>query len=213
MINLAASIVCYLAGMFIGNLGSQKEDERYTEELKKRGFLIFEALFMMSFLFILNIFQNRNPGSDIFNICYLSIVAGLLSVSAYIDLKIQELPDFNTVVFLTITILLMIIHKDDINITSQLLIVVISMVIYYIMSYFGGLGFGDVKLLLPMMISLNLLEVLNFWLYTLICALVYVIPLAVYKKINKQNIKGIKFAFGPYIIIGFILFNIFGGLI
>ena len=213
MINLAASIVCYLAGMFIGNLGSQKEDERYTEELKKRGFLIFEALFMMSFLFILNIFQNRNPGSDIFNICYLSIVAGLLSVSAYIDLKIQELPDFNTVAFLTITILLMIIHKDDINITSQLLIVVISMVIYYIMSYFGGLGFGDVKLLLPMMISLNLLEVLNFWLYTLICALVYVIPLAVYKKINKQNIKGIKFAFGPYIIIGFILFNIFGGLI
>lgn len=213
MINLAAGIVCYLAGMFIGNFGSQKEDERYMEELKGKGFLTFEILFMVTFLLMINIFQDKILIGDIFNICYLSIVAGLLSVSAYIDIKIQELPDFNTVVFLAITILLMFIHKEGINIFSQVLIVVISMAIYYVMSYFGGLGFGDVKLLLPIMISLDLLEVLNFWLYALMCALIYVIPLAIYKKVKKQNIKGIKFAFGPYIIIGFILFSIFGGLI
>lgn len=134
-----------------------------------------------------------------FNNPFLIIIYPLLISQSLIDFKKLELSNINSFIILLLGIIYSF-NYSNFNLKS---IIVIS--IFYIIIYilpFSNLGFGDVKLVIPLSIFLEFKYISIFIFYTLVFSLIIGI---IYKLIKKENI----FPMGPAISMSFILCFIF----
>ena len=206
-------------GRYLGEWFACIEEEEYKALFDdKKNCRIANIIFYAMCIFVF--FQLQPVGG--FSNYYLMFLSGILSISFFIDMKIQELPDLINATFLVMTIILFILYVPQHLLTAVILAIILT-IPYAVMGYFGGLGFGDVKLLFPisMLYALSSTttlyiadQFLEFWSYTLIATFIYLVPMVVYNIVKNKPVKGIKFAFGPFIIIGFFvlilgLFNLF----
>lgn len=195
----------------IGEELSSLEDSKYKEIIKAEKELegngprfkftvrdVFDAVIFICVLRVYDIYGQLD-----WFMYALFALSGLFSASILIDLKMQELPDSITSIFLIVAALYVI--GSPLDMQSALLRALIMEVIYSVLAFIGGLGFGDVKLLFPISMCLGYIEYLDFWMYTLIATFFYLIPAVILHKRKGLTLKGFKFAFGPFIIVGFFI--------
>lgn len=126
---------------------------------------------------------------------YILVLSPILISQCLIDLKKMELSDYNNFSILLISFLYSF-NLQSINWKSFIIVAIFYMILYLLP--FSNLGFGDVKLVIPLSLFLNVSYIPSFIFYTLLISLFLGI---VYKIIKKQNI----FPMGPAIIITFVL--------
>lgn len=178
---------------------AEKELEGNGVRLKLTSRDVFDTVIFICALRIYGVYGQLN-----WLMYVLFALSGLFSASILIDLKIQELPDSITSIFLIIVAALYVVGSP-LDMQSAVLRALIMEVVYSILASIGGLGFGDVKLLFPISMCFSYIECLDFWMYTLIATFIYLIPAVILHKRKGLTLKGFKFAFGPFIIVGFFI--------
>lgn len=126
---------------------------------------------------------------------FLIILFPLLVSQCLIDFYKLELSNINSLLILLIGILY------SFNFSSFQIKSIIAISLFYIILYilpFSNLGFGDVKLVIPLSMFLEFKYIPSFIFYTLIFSLIIGI---IYRLVRKENI----FPMGPAIIITFII--------
>lgn len=174
------------------------EDKRYTENLKSNSLL---CLFCMIITASFPIYYMCMNGVS-FKMLTLFIISIGLGWSCMIDFKLQELPDSVSKLFMIIAFCLFIVGENNQEKTYQAIsIAIVVGVMLILWKFVGGLGFGDIKLIVPIMLSLPVSSYLAFLCNSLIVAFIYAIGLLIFKKVGEDR----RFAFGPFLIGGFYL--------
>lgn len=189
----------------IGQCLAATEDKRYNDLLDSYEEHDVSAYISIIIAFIILMFVQ--PVESFMSYCIFMLL-GLLSVSVLTDYKMHELPDTISFVFFIIILTMLTVYLPN-TIWDSLLRAVILTIVYTVMSYIGGLGFGDVKLLFPISMVLTWSRLADFWLISIGCALIHLIPRVILSLVKRESLKGIKIAFGPYIIIGFFVTFLF----
>lgn len=141
----------------------------------------------------------------ILNICFSA-----LSVSFYIDAKLQELPDRITLLVLVCAVLLLLqphVLAEGIEAFASrfVLATVITLLAFVFSVKTENLGMGDVKLLFPVLLMIGTNKAIFYAYNVLIPAFI----ISILYLIIKRG-KDLKIAFGPFLIIGFVLtFSVF----
>lgn len=191
---LTSTVFWYLAVRL-----AKKEDENY--ELKKNEMMISLGISIISSLCINLI----NRDVVFISLFFMTGIISVLSVSLIIDFKLKELPDYLTLlsVFLSGMYLFVISLGVPSATIGQYLftvfgIVGVSVFITFLICYFfGGIGFGDVKLLIPVLLFIPPKYIMSYWVNTIILACLYSLFLYIKTKDKKLTIP-----FGPFIIFG-----------
>lgn len=140
----------------------------------------------------------------------LNVCFSVLAVSFYIDIKLQELPDRITLIVMLATILILlqptvIAYGWGVFSARFVLATVITGASFVFSIKTENLGMGDVKLLFPMLLLIGTSKIVVYLYNVLVPAFVVGIVVLLVKKD-----KNLKIAFGPFLILGFVLsFSIF----
>ena len=129
------------------------------------------------------------------------IIAMALGWSCVVDFKHQELPDTSTAIFLVLTLGKWFGYTGETQLTQLICLVGTLTVLILVWRFLGCLGFGDIKLIVPILLYLSPSLYLAYLGNTLITAFIYAICLIVFKKAAEDR----RFAFGPFLIYGFYL--------
>lgn len=178
---------------------AKKEDKKY--ELIKKEQIISFIISVLSCFFINLI----NRDVVFISLFFMTGIISILSVSIIIDFKHKELPDYLTLLsfFLSVMYLFVISLGVSLATTRQYLFILLGIVsicvlITFIICYFfGGIGFGDVKLLIPVLLFIPPRYIMSYWVNTIILACIYSLFLYMKTKDKKLTIP-----FGPFIIMG-----------
>lgn len=203
-------LMAFVYARDIGGLLASLEDPKYKKIVeadrernnRKVSFALEDVFELVLFVCALRVCDVY--GKVDWTIYGLFAMGGLFSISALIDLKIQELPDSITIAF-QLFVLVLYVVSAPLDMQAAVLRAIIMEAFYYVLAFIGGLGYGDVKLLFPISMCLSYIEYLDFWTYTLIATFIYLIPAAILHKRKGLTLKGFKFAFGPFIIVGFFI--------
>lgn len=206
---IAASLLSTMVSIYL----SQRESKQYSLNVREKALVYFLSLMFTSWVII-----SRWETNNLYAVVLLTICFSVLSVSFYIDVKLQELPDSVTAIVLLCVFALLaqpgIIALGWINFFYRILFASVVTFICFIFSVkTENLGMGDVKLLFPMLLLIGIdTNVLTggykfiYYLYNVLTPafIVSLIVLIVTKKKDKM------IAFGPFMILGFVLtFSIF----
>lgn len=190
-----------------------RESRQYVLNLHEMGLVFFLSIMFTVWLII----ANWNA-SNWYAVLILDICFSVLGVSFYIDLKLQELPDVVSIIVLACVVLLLVqpqvLAQGWQSFGNRFLMAATITAICFVFSIkTENLGMGDVKLLFPMLLMIGLdrsgslqgYKIIYYLYNVLIPAFVVSIGyLVIYKN------KNIKIAFGPYLILGFVLtFSVF----
>ena len=185
----------YGIGLFLGTFATFGEEKRYKSDVvNKKEYYIVSAI---AILVMLLISCGNEWGLNSF-IRFMS--GGVLVAPIVTDLAENDLPNSNTAIFAFLTALFL--FNNGYNF-SHLFIHIVILIFFFILCIRDSMGFGDFKLLVPITLIKSPTELIDYWLIVLVLALVVAIPIAVKTKKDKQSLKGIKMAYGPYIIIGY----------
>lgn len=190
---------------FIGISVAAKESKDYVLNTKETAIVFFIAIMFSVWLIIANWGVTLWIPIMILNICF-----SVLSVSFYIDAKLQELPDRITLIVLVCAVLLLLqphVLKEGVQLYSSrfVLATVVTLLSFVFSIKTENLGMGDVKLLFPILLMVGMSKAIVYTYNVLIPAFIVCL---VYLAIKRG--KNLKIAFGPFLIIGFVLtFSIF----
>lgn len=201
---IAASLISTFLSIYL----SKRESEQYSLNVREQILVYCLSLMFTSWVII-----SRWETSNLYAVILLTICFSVLSISFYIDAKLQELPDCVTAIVLLCVFALLaqpgIIALGWINFFYRILFASIVTFICFIFSIkTENLGMGDVKLLFPMLLLMGIdTSVLTggykfiYYLYNVLTPafVVGLIVLLITKK------KDMKIAFGPFMILGFVL--------
>lgn len=170
---------------------AKKEDERY--ELSKKEKIVSFAITIGGAIAI----NFRNPDVVFMTLFLMTGVISILSISLVIDFKLQELPDCLTILSLILSLVFLFVANFR-NPGLTVLVTIITAIVMGIISVvFAGIGFGDVKLIVPVLFFVPPIYIMNYALNTILIALLTAIILYI-----KTRDRKMKFAFGPFIILG-----------
>lgn len=164
-------------------------------------------------LFTSWVIYSRWGSTNLYALILFTICFSVLSVSFYIDIKLQELPDIVTILVLVCVFALLmqptILEQGLVNFLYRFLLAAGFTFLCFIFSVkTENLGMGDVKLLFPMLLLIGIDQnaltggyKIIYYLYNVLSPafVVSLITLMVYKKRDKM------IAFGPFMILGFVL--------
>lgn len=202
IIFLILSIMLQLSLVYI----SKKNNYKYTKKFKILALII--VTFITSYLFYFY-------KVDTLSIIYFLIFNIMIS-SSCIDFMYKELPDSYTLIIGLIGLIKLfllrnnnvycysILLKRNLNypeiyfISSILLFIIFSIILYFS----NGLGGGDVKLVTVIGLFIPYYFILQYLIISLFIASIYALYLLIVKKSNKKS----TLAFGPFLIIGAIIF-------
>ena len=177
-----------------------KEDEKYKFDKKEMiitGFIAAVGSILINLM---------NPNVTLITLFLMTGVIAVLSVSLMIDFKVQELPDCLTIVTWVLGIIFLLIVNTSNYLFTIGVAVAVALAMFLVCYFFGGIGFGDVKLIAPILFFVPPTYMLSYWLNTIISALIVAVVILIKTKDRK-----FRFAFGPYMIMG--LLSIFLHLI
>lgn len=169
----------------------KKEDERYTLSKQEK---LYTLIMTLAFGFAINIV---NHNVTLITLFLMTGVVAVLTPSFVIDLKMQELPDRATILALMLAIPFVWIVNGKTLLFTLGFTAIVALALFVICYFSGGIGFGDVKLIVPILFFVPQVYMINFWLNAFICASLVAVGLFI-----KTKDKNLKFAFGPYLIIG-----------
>lgn len=202
LIQYMFTFILIIASYFFFRYTLKNEDEMYLENFEAyKSFYFF--IFVLSLAYpVLNIIQN---GFSLENLLGVVLAVGL-GWSCIIDFRHQELPDTITFLSLLIAICLVTNTGEIDSLASQCsAISVIVTILFVICKTITGIGMGDIKLIIPLMLMIPVSSYLSFFCNSLLLGLIYAISLMIFKKVQEDR----HFAFGPFLIGGFYL-TLFG---
>lgn len=175
------------------------EDKRYDLS-KKMKVLNYISVIIINLLVAINLQMIIGP-----ILLLRCMMTSLLFTSLMIDFKLMELPDTLTFVSVIPAICLFDYNIKIESLWCTLSVMALSCVIMIALTVLGGLGFGDVKLILPILLTIPVSYALAYWLIAILVAAIVSIFLYLFRKVK-------KISFGPYLIIsmiGIYIMNIF----
>lgn len=188
LIILFYSFIQYIAIMMVS-----EEDERYAIKTKKDYFIVLSVgiIFLITSILGTDYTPLQLAGG---------MSAGVFACSLYTDARLKELPDFATALLLVISIIYLLIEPT--NALWRVLAAIITAIVVGTMALtIGGIGFGDAKLLLPIVLYLNTLpKGMGYITNVTLVAFIYAVLLII-----RGKSKNAKFAFGPFLIVGLYL--------
>lgn len=182
-----------------------KESKEYVLNTKETLIVFFIAIMFGVWLILGNWNVSNWTAIMILNACF-----AVLSVSFYIDAKLQELPDRITILVLVAAGLLLLqpeVLKEGIGAFSSRFVLasVVTAAAFVFSIKTENLGMGDVKLLFPILLLVGTNKIIFYTYNVLIPA--FIVSL-IYLAIKRG--KDLKIAFGPFLIVGFVLtFSVF----
>jgi len=168
-----------------------KEDDKYR--FNKKEMIITGAIAIGGSIGI----NVMNPNVTLITLFLMTGIISVLSVSLMVDFKVQELPDCLTVVAWVLGVLFLLLVNTSNYLITIGIAVAVALLMFLICYFFGGIGFGDVKLIAPILFFVPPSYMMSYWLNTVIAALVVALVILVKTKDRK-----FRFAFGPYMIMG-----------
>lgn len=180
----------------------KKEDAEYTKVVP------YKSLYLLCFLptILYSLVMTYKFGFALYSVLHMVIGVGL-AWSCITDLRIRELPDSVTLIFFIISLKMFFDQPMDTWLMKILTVVVTTVILYIIWKFVGGLGFGDIKLLIPILLSLSPSMYLGFFTNSIFIAFIYAIMILIKTKKDPEADK--TFAFGPFLIWGYYL-TLFG---
>ncbi len=173
---------------------TEKEDIRYKLTIKERNLSLLLATASSILIYLTN--QNVT-----FFVLFLMVgIISTLSVSFFIDMKLKELPDCATILSLLLAIPFFLISNTSNWVVTIAAVVAVFVLLFLVCLFFIGIGFGDVKMWVPIGLFLVPSAVLGYWVNVYAIAIVYCIYLLVKTKDRKH-----QFPFGPFMIAGLLL--------
>lgn len=178
----------------------------FNELQLNRGLLSDNILMMIisSLLYLIFMFS-----FSIVNNYFLFLIISMLISLFFIDIRMKEIPSFLTKQILTLgfmNIILNLILTKEITISYVFslfipLIVLGFMYIFIILITNGSIGGGDLHLISTISFFVTTENMMKLLIYPFYMACIYGLILMFLKK----DIKNYKFAFGPFIILSFII--------
>ena len=196
----SASLLSCVIGWFM----SSKEDERYKLNNREKVTTI-----IVSLICALGISLEQANTSSMILLIWPVLALGLLSTSLVIDFKLKELPD--TLTFSSIGLVipfmyfLYVPNKLDNLVPILITLAILEIFLFVLWKLTGKIGFGDLKLFIPVLLFLPYQWLANYWINTLLAAVIVSIV-----QLIKTKDRNLQIAFGPYIIIG--LISVYFGL-
>lgn len=202
--NLAIYLVASLFSCVTGWIMSEKEDKRYKLNNKEKVTTV-----VVSLICALGIYLEQGDNVSISLLIWPILALGLLSTSLIIDFKLKELPD--TLTFFSIGLAIPFVYflyspdRFDKIVPVLVTLGVLEIFLYILWKISGKIGFGDLKLFIPVLLFLPYQWLADYWINTLLAAVVVSII-----QLIKTKDRNLQIAFGPYIIIG--LISVYFGL-
>lgn len=167
-----------------------EEDKRYKLTTKKDYLIVWliGILFLLTSLF----------GTDYLPLQLVGgLSAGIFSCSLYTDARLKELPDFATLLLFVVSFMFLLIHPTN-ALWRILAAAIVAIAVGAMALTIGGIGFGDAKLLIPIVLYLDTLpKGIGYLTNVTLVAFVYALSLII-----RGKSKNAKFAFGPFLIVG-----------
>lgn len=146
---------------------------------------------------------------SIINNYFLFLIISMLISLFFIDIRMKEIPSFLTKQILTLgimNIILNLILSKGFSLYSTFnffipIIVLSLMYVFIILITNGSIGGGDLHLVSTIAFFITTEDMMKLLIYPFYMACIYGLILMFLKK----NIKNYKFAFGPFIILSFII--------
>lgn len=192
-------LILSIGGIWLSQYLTSLEDTRYHLSKKEKIFN-YIAVLISNLLVALNL--NMNLGPILLLRC---MMVALLFTSFIIDIKVMELPDTLTFVSLIPAICLFYYNIRLIDFGLSAAVIVLSCIIMIALFILGGLGFGDVKLIIPILLTVPGTYALSYWIIVLAAAVAESIFFYLFMKAK-------KISFGPCLIMSMIwiyIMNIF----
>lgn len=202
------SIFCFIS-LIISFITSKKLTDylivKYPEYKMDKKYLSIIGILSIVFgafiqyrLINIEMFANLNIFFQIIVIFMMAILAGVVSSSFIIDCLFRELPDENNfIIGLMIFPISLYLFGYKVIFTAIILFVVFFM--FAILT--GQLGMGDVKMMFFMGLGFLPSKIVSFIFITFFVASLF----GIFKLIKTKFEKNQTIAFGPFLIIGFIL--------
>lgn len=124
---------------------------------------------------------------------------GVLSSSFLIDMLYMELPDENNFI---IGIIMIFLNRDIITINSVCFSIILFLVFFAISVATNQFGMGDVKMIFFMSLGVSMKTSMLFLYKSFLLASLYCLMLIPLKQIKKRH----SISFGPFLILGFVLY-------
>lgn len=207
-IEIIGFLIVSLVSTFVSIKLAARESALYKLNVREMGLVYF-----LSVLFTTWILWSRWGSNNFYAIGLFTICFSVLSVSFYIDIKLQELPDVITIIVLLCVVGLLaqpsVLHLGWKSFLMRFLLASSITAVCFVFSVkTENLGMGDVKLLFPMLLLIgvdtNILTggyKIIYYLYNVLMP-AFVVSLA-YLAIHRS--RNLKIAFGPFMILGFVL--------
>lgn len=192
-------LILSIGGTWLSHYLISLEDERYLLSKKEKSFN-YIAVLVVNLLVAFNLHMNMGP-----IMLLRCMMVALLSTSLLIDIKVMELPDTLTFVSIIPAICLFYFNTKIIDFGLSIAVIVLSCIIMIALFILGGLGFGDVKLIIPILLTVPGTYALSYWIVVILTAAVESILFYLFMKAK-------KISFGPCLIISMIwiyIMNIF----
>lgn len=176
---------------------------KYSEyNLNKISFRLISLLNILIYLLIIYKFNLKNYEYNgiLFNSIYLlySIISSSLATSFIIDVLFKELPDENNLMIGISLFILSIILNDYNGVITSIILFILFFIVSVLTNQFG---MGDVKMMAMMGLGFNPDKILPFIFTSCSLAVIY----SIIKMIITRNNKDINMAFGPFLIVSFLM--------
>lgn len=204
-VKLIIFVMMSLVFAFMAIAIAEKESKEYVLNGKEKGIVLFISTMFCVWLVLCNWNASNWYALMLLNVCF-----SVLAVSFYIDIKLQELPDRITLIVMIATILILLqptvmAYGWGVFSSRFVLATLITGASFVFSIKTENLGMGDVKLLFPMLLLIGTSKIIVYLYNVLVPAFIVGIIVLLVKKD-----KGLKIAFGPFLILGFVLsFSIF----
>lgn len=173
------------------------ETKEYVTETVKKNKLYYLA-FIPTIAYVL--YACSKNGANMYSVVCL-IIGIAMGWSCITDLKHQELADTSTLIFFIFAFGIWL----NYDLTTQLqqinTIIVVIGALVLVWKFLECIGFGDIKLMVPILLFLTPSQYLGFLSNSLMLGLLYAIGLILFQKVSEER----RFAFGPCLIYGFYL--------
>lgn len=201
IITMIFSILSILVSNYL-TLYLIKKYPEYDMDKKYRYLInVLSVLFYGVIQFKLNkLFETHqiNTAIQLIYIMMMSVMAGVISSSFIIDCLFKELPDENNFL-IGLMILPISIYFNGYSVIITSLILFVSFFVFALIT--GQLGMGDVKMLFFMGFGFIPGKILSYVYVTFFITCIY----CIFKLIKSKFKKNQTIAFGPFLIIGFLI--------
>lgn len=174
----------------------KNEDEKYVNDFNPMKSVYGICFFLTAAYPLCLLYTNGFS----FSAAMLLMISIGLGWSCIIDFRLQELPDTITGLFFLVSFGLYC-TNSTVDFYQLIAMGLIMLVMLLIWKFTNSLGFGDVKLMVPILLGLPLGMYIPFLTNTMLIAFLYAICLLIFRKVSEDR----HFAFGPFMILGFFL--------